>query len=189
MSLLFRKECQDVLNSYGLTQYHTEINGNKNISVTSECGKPLFTIKGIRFSKSSPTNKECDYALELFTKFMRKHEDIINQYIAAYVDVQAAALPADLYDSNRPSNVYAYSNANGPVYVKLGIATLNITFDKKIKSITLNTSPIDNLDELANFTQSEQYKEACELIDKLVKYKELDTIFQKINTKLNSCDI
>ena len=190
MSLLFRKDCQDVLNIYGLTQYHAEINCNKSISVVSECGKPLFGINGIKFSKSAPSVKECEYALELFSKFMRKHEDTINDYIAAYVDMEENKLPDDAYNTENERGVYLYSHSTyGPAYIKLPFATIQMTFEKKINSITLAKPPVDTLDELANFSQSEQYKEACDLIDKLNKFKSLELVFQKISSKLNSCDI
>jgi len=51
MSLIVRKKCQEILDGAGLSEYHADISVNNNLMIVTTCGKQLFSISGIKFSK------------------------------------------------------------------------------------------------------------------------------------------
>lgn len=84
MSLILRKNCQEHLNSIGLTSFHVGINDNKKLVIYTTCGKPFITVWGISFNRVSPTKDEIEYASELFNNFLIRHQQEIEDYINAY---------------------------------------------------------------------------------------------------------
>jgi len=82
MSLVLRKLCQESLDKYGLSVYHTEINEtSKCLMIVGECGKPLVNIHGIHFSRLVPSKEEIEYASELFIEFLDIHGKKIADYV------------------------------------------------------------------------------------------------------------
>lgn len=78
--LLLRQACQPVLDSYGLNDLHVTIK-DKTLTIVGGCGKPLVSIGGITFAKSSVSEKERIFVLSLFEAFMSKHSAAIIKYI------------------------------------------------------------------------------------------------------------
>ena len=92
MSLLLRKECQEVLDNIGLSTYHAEIKWirpsqwskekkGRFLSIVGECGKELVTLHGITFSRSSPSKAEIVIAAELLQEFLSNHRKTIKDLI------------------------------------------------------------------------------------------------------------
>ena len=86
MSLILRSMCQPVLDNHNLHSFHTGINDHHNLVVTTECGKPLFTLNGITFSRKSPYKPECVIAKDLLEEFLNKHSTLINNYLDSKAD-------------------------------------------------------------------------------------------------------
>lgn len=78
--LLLRQACQPVLDSYGLNDLHVTIK-DKTLTIVGGCGKPLVSIGGITFAKSSVSEKERTFAISLFEAFMSKHSAAIVKYV------------------------------------------------------------------------------------------------------------
>ncbi len=87
MSLILRKECQTPLDTYGLAEYHVRINDDKYLTIVGPCGKPLFSISGIVFSRTTPTLTEIAYATELLQEFLIKFKQEILDVIKAKSDL------------------------------------------------------------------------------------------------------
>lgn len=84
MSLLLRKLCQPILDDYGLGHLHaTEIDWNKTLRLTTECGKTSTTVTGIKFTKQIPNMQEIKYAAELLEEFLVKNKEKVNAYLKA----------------------------------------------------------------------------------------------------------
>lgn len=105
MSLMLRKACQETLDKYGLSMYHTEIGDSgyrgarKHLKIIGECGKELVTITGITFTRNEPKNAEIEYAVELFNDFMNMHGKLIQNYITrAKALMNAKKLATDFGD-------------------------------------------------------------------------------------------
>ena len=79
MSLILRKKCEQVLEASMLADYHTRIDNSNNLQIVGPCGQPLFSISGIKFSRSVPNTMEIIYAVELLEQFCNTHKvDILN---------------------------------------------------------------------------------------------------------------
>lgn len=102
---MLRKACQDTLDKYGLSMYHTEIGDSgyrgsqKHLKIVGECGKELVTITGITFTRNEPKNAEIDYAVELFGDFMNMHGKLMQNYVTrAKALMRAKELATDFGD-------------------------------------------------------------------------------------------
>lgn len=86
MSLMLRKECQEVLDNNGFNEYHVAIaqidrwDKNKVMSIVGPCGKELFKIKGVAFNRLTPTKMEIEYAVELLADFFRMHKKDVQAF-------------------------------------------------------------------------------------------------------------
>ncbi len=117
MSLILRKECQTPLDTYGLAEYHVRINDNKQLTIVGPCGKPLFSISGIIFSRVTPTLAEIEYAKELLQEFLIKFKQEILDVIKAKSDlfkVQSSMteLPDNFEKSYANSKYITYYSSN-----------------------------------------------------------------------------
>lgn len=81
--LLLRKACQPLLDGAGLKDLHVGVSphGQRALSLVGKCGQTLVVIGGIAFSKNTITNKEREYATELFAKFLKQHAEVLSEYI------------------------------------------------------------------------------------------------------------
>ena len=87
MSLILRTTLQDHLNNYGLGDYHIRIDGNQNLSIAAECGKPFVTVQGIQFASGRPTKAEINAANDLLEEFILTHRETIKATIVAKSNV------------------------------------------------------------------------------------------------------
>lgn len=125
MSLLLRQACQETLDKFGLSMYHTEINNQgryspKHLNIVSECGKILVTITGITFTKNEPTRAEIEYAVELFNDFMVMHGKLMHNYVTrAKALQQLKDLKSDFGDfSVSEEKDYNWKNGQKEWYIK-----------------------------------------------------------------------
>jgi hypothetical protein len=86
MSLILRRECQEVLDAADLHNFHVEII-NKYLAIVGECGKPLVTISGIQFSRGTPSKAEIPYAVELFNAFVTKYKLLFEEFTKIKADL------------------------------------------------------------------------------------------------------
>ena len=81
MSIILRKEGQELLDGLGLQNYHFAIADNNDMRIVGECGKPLCTVKGVMFTRKTPAMREIDYALELADAYLAKHLPLLRELI------------------------------------------------------------------------------------------------------------
>ena len=81
MSIILRREGQELLDGLGLDSYHFDINSNKNMVIVGECGKPLCNVKGVTFTRAAPPTAEIKYALELADAYLTKHLEVLKEVI------------------------------------------------------------------------------------------------------------
>ena len=102
MSLLLREATQQHLDAVDLSEYHTSMNHNKNPTIVGECGKPLFTLHGVTFSRAAPTVAEINIAAKLVKEFLAKHSKAIDSVLKAQVARHAATSKLDKYTAVHP---------------------------------------------------------------------------------------
>lgn len=83
MSLILRKECQDILNGYGLDMLHVGVR-DRYMQIVGQCGQTILAVQGIQFNSRTVTKAEISLGTELFAEFMKKH----NKEIRSYMDVR-----------------------------------------------------------------------------------------------------
>ena len=83
MSLPLRKVVQPILDANKLESYHAAISDQKFFRIVGECGKPLFTVTGIEFTRREPTVADIEFATELFQEFLLKHKVKLDTFMAA----------------------------------------------------------------------------------------------------------
>lgn len=81
MSLILRRDCQNILDENGMGQFHVDISDQKHLRVVTECGKPLVNIHGIKFNRAVPSEAEIQYAVELFDTFFAKHRLLFKKFV------------------------------------------------------------------------------------------------------------
>ena len=113
MSLLLRKECQNLLTSHGLGNYHAAIGRHiRYLEIVGSCGKPFATIYGVLFSRNIPTKAEIEYAVTLLEDFLLAHKTTVQNFLKA---AQALANTPDTKET--PDMVIPYiSIINGTYY-------------------------------------------------------------------------
>jgi len=94
MSLILRNKCEEVLEEFQLGDYHARVNDNNNLVVVGVCGKPLFSISGIKFSRSVPSIIEIKFAVDLLRDFCAAHSEAITNVIST----KAALIKAKTYE-------------------------------------------------------------------------------------------
>ena len=81
--LLLRRDCEEILNKAGLGELHVQRNNTqKCLSIVGQCGQEIVTIYGIALN-SSLKDKEREYAVTLFDRFVSKNGKEIKAAIAA----------------------------------------------------------------------------------------------------------
>jgi hypothetical protein len=118
MSLVLRQKCQQLLDDNNLSMLHADINAhNYYMELATECGKPVTTIKGVQFSRRSPTMGEIDYAVKLLDAFLVKHRDIIYKAVNKMFRLREleAEPPIPVYSYGHgkediSENIYAWNN-------------------------------------------------------------------------------
>jgi hypothetical protein len=104
--LLLRQSCQPILDTVGLSDFHTTIQ-NKCLTIVGPCGQPLVSIGGIQFAKSTISSDEREFATELFAKFIDKHGTAIVDYVTQkqhFNTIEKPSLPDGAYGTNTNGN-------------------------------------------------------------------------------------
>lgn len=93
MSLPLRKAVQPILDTAKLESYHAAISDEKYFQIVGECGKPLFTITGIEFTRKEPTIADIEFSIELFEEFLLKHKVKLDNFMAKGAKFNAMKAP------------------------------------------------------------------------------------------------
>lgn len=181
MSLTLREKCQPVLDQYGLQNYHIEIEPNRGMEICGECGQRLVKVKGVTFSKSSPTLKEMEYSIELLDSFLIKHITILKRMMAqkeisrGLEQVEHEGFSLGRY-SNGVEVTYSPDKKYSITFNEDGTVAVNITFPsvKEANSFKI-TKDIE--------------KKIKEIADSRNKIIESNKLLQELNSELNQCSI
>ena len=204
MSLMLRKACQDVLNDNNLPNYHVRIDASKCLSIVGPCGKPLLTISGIVFSRTTPTAAEIEYAVELFYSFMEKHEIALNHYIELVTEVGELLSKNELIldDSVEVSLNTGWHYAPGTsvrietmeprIIVKASPLAVTLNLDLQITDISVcsKSEPFDAASiNLKAIPKKKEIKVALSVLQQRSNIWKLEQEMQKAVNQLSSCDI
>ena len=179
MSLTLRKECQEQLDNAGFQNYHVDIDGSRHLVIVSECGKPLVTVHGVRFSRTQPTGSEIDYAVELLGSFLIKHQGTLAEFINAKREME------ELPDCPEFPTVIPSGTR---VTVKLADG-LSLQIHE---NGSVSTHPC-SLDSIEDFNTTKVTEEQLAQVQKIADWrKESNELFMKVSklqSKLNNCAI
>lgn len=185
MSLILRKTCQPTLDSVGLGEHHVTLDGNKYLTVSCDCGSPLFRVFGIRFDRTNPSKAEIEYAAELFKEYIKKHTSTIKKFLkaqTAFNNKPKLIMPESIELSYGNRYLYHLSTTDPEVILPFelvdGVAICNsnlngvtyqnvskVKFDQKkmdtaVKELVLfNTYSADS----ASFNNMQNLMDSCEL--------------------------
>lgn len=186
MSLQLRKMCQPILDNAGLSNYHVRINDHHyTLSITEECGKSLFDINGIQFTRKAPTKTEMEYGAELLNAFLIKHAIKINEYnkIKSTMPVNpekghAWASAWDVSEDNKKFTIYRLNDLDFELNYLDGIMLCTIT--TKDKKVLIRTR--DN--KFYSIKEIHAYKVNTDLEKEYRKVLKQYALFNKANKKL-----
>ncbi len=185
MSLILRRESQELLNSNLLGDYHIDIDSNYNMAVVSTCGKPLFTIKGVTFAKRNPTLAEIEYAVSLLRDFLAMHNQDIKKYFVTLPIGQSAQNKLDTLAKKYKTG---YSPLTHRAITTFNGVTFECAYDNDEYTYAYGVSTCNRV-----FITKKQYtKVEKELIDVIKQATLLKTDITKMNEalkKLVACDI
>lgn len=185
MSLMLRKQCQEILDNHGLNNFHVEISHSKHMAIVSECGKPLVHIQGITFSRTNPTKDEIEYAVELLGPFLIKYKNEIQEYL------KELAVLAGMKEQNQNGDNY---------HIAVYGDGANINYRDDIWSITLHSNgdikeigstKIIKEDEIdGNFSMDMKlYDEMRTTLSKFLAYRAQEDKVDNVSRKLSVCTI
>jgi hypothetical protein len=90
MSLTLRTKCQPILDEHNLHGFHVDVHREERVLViVAECGKPLTSIFGIRFSRTAPSNAEINAAVPLFSEFMIRYNHVVHEMWQARIALRS----------------------------------------------------------------------------------------------------
>jgi len=184
MSLLLRQECQKVLDTNGLADYHVRIDGC--LVISGMCGKPLINIYGIKFSKNQPTKAERIYAVELLEEFLLTHKKQIQYYIKEYQKFKQ--IPRTI-PVNGSFKIIGYDK-NVCRYIDDGL-TLR-TPPSNSKETKPNIHDYNNMDieHISNYCWDEDlFNDAVDYLKEYEVYADKEAALDGLRLKLNTCDI
>ena len=182
MSILMRKAAQELLDSNGLSSFHVRIN-NKHLTIVGECGQPLVTVRGIKFTRDDPSQKEIAYAVELLDAFILKHKHSIENLMDK--KKKAAAYKVDaLVHLKEKDGRYKYTHhvvlSSNP---KVGLGMLNgevrVAIDAGFTVTEFNSLNVDDV-------VMKEYKKYVKQKEML---KQLEKDFLEAKASLETCDI
>ena len=134
MSLMLRKKCEDILNDTFLENFHVDIDPDtRYLRIVSECGKPLVTISGIVFSRTTPTNAEIEYCADLLEVFITKHRKELLSVIELQKKVKNANNLVNKYPQYEFNTTSSYSEAPSMLLYIDSIFVIRIYSNNKIK--------------------------------------------------------
>jgi hypothetical protein len=155
---------------------------NKTLTVSWECGSPLFRVFGIRFTRATPSKEEIDYASQLFSDYLEKHKATIKKIIKdqnKFNEQPILTMPARLKRNYRGS--YTYSIAD----------KVTFSFDlreSKVKNVSsISGVTLDNLSKI-KFNKKDMDKAINELIS-FINYEKISEKFNNIQGLIDSCEL
>lgn len=186
MSLILRKKCEPVLEASMLADYHTRIDTNNNITIVGPCGRSLFSISGIKFSRNVPNAAEIDYAVELLEQFCEVHKlDILNviktkeKLFKAIVPITPGEFTVNLHNKYI---VYHYgNNIQLHFYPATSIIEFGTSGCSEYQNITL--------EEIKLFTKVSLYKRMREVYNEVKAYDLIESTYSDAVSKLQTCEI
>ena len=181
MSLVLRKGCQPLLDKSGLDMLHVGII-NKTLTLQGTCGKSIVSVNGIQFNSKTITKAELEYAVELFSTFLNKHESDLKDYITKAKAFSQVEMP-------RPEDFGAKKNSYHGTYS----AEIEVNGYKYTVSITPTHTSFGSI---RHNDYTEVVKQIAKLKDKAdeyykvkAKYDKLNLENQKLLTAIVVCDI
>lgn len=179
MSILIRKQCQELLDANQIPFVHVEIR-NKTLTLVGQCGKPLVSISGIRFATNNPTKAEVAYATELFQSFLAQHATTIKTFIEAKKAFSEKEEP--VYQGQGEKQQYfpvriSYSSEDGVCKVTL-----------YPDQMTINISSADSVSDFFPFMLSCE-ADALPYFTALKEYREEEAKVADLASQLNQCNI
>jgi hypothetical protein len=197
MSIALRQAAQPLLDNIGLSQFHIEIApSTKFLSIVGECGKPLVTLSGIRFSKSDPTKKEIDYSCSLLDTYLSKNSELLLSVYKAKLAQSILVQPLARNYANVAGISQVY-NGNFQVVVDLAVAP-------RARSVTISfTEEVDLATARYGFTMGATTKDLVDILNNTngildgamayardsFAYAKASTELQAEIAKLNNCGI
>ncbi len=192
MSLMLRKKCQIILDSYNLQNYHVTISEEtKCLKIVTECGKPMANIEGITFSRICPTKDEIVYASELLQDFLTTHKVQFGLYVQARTTfinkkvIEMESKDGKVYfhtNYGSPDDMYL-SYMDGPFKFHLddagNIAKIEINDEKKAKPAVLTAYKYNSAKGAKAYKHLDAYRQ----------YKKEQGIVDAMLVELSSCDI
>jgi len=187
MSLILRKQCQDVLDTFKLQEYHTAISESQNcLKIVTECGKPLVNIIGIKFNRQQPTIAEIEFAVELLTAFLGTHAPTINSYITK---LRAFNKRPRLERKTKDFEIDSPYRAES-TQCTFKDAPFKFTINNKNNKITVNTWGEPSPYALTKFKYSpSKEKAARKYLKDLLAYEKDASALEAIKSELSKCDV
>jgi len=203
MSLILRKQCQDVLDTFGLSTYHIQICENrKHLQIVGECGQPLVDIYGIRFTRLVPSVAEITYAGELFDEFLGIHGKLIQSYVAKAKTFKAlkSVKPSNDFVRIDTGTDYNRNTGNHDVIgydfiIADSIADFKYKADKHGNQVKFLNGRVDPTSKITLATLS-KFKADPTLLTKAKKYlksyiayRQTETELEQLKDKLSKCNV
>ena len=169
--ILIRKECQEILDAVDLGQFHIESTSNRSkyypdsLQLTTECGKPLLSIKGIPVKSTRYSKAEREYTVSLFDAFLTKYLSEIKEYVALMKvaklhETREERLEALGYKGLHkwwfePNKLYALGYIDGPFYLQVieGVKHPNVQVCTVDVENTTKTKPEQSFRNLIAFQE------------------------------------
>lgn len=198
MSLALREECQPIINEFFMGDFHAMIDSNKKLKIAHECGKPLFTVRDIEFSKTVPTRKEIEYAAKLLEKFLISHEKTVNNYLTQIDKVSKLKLITNTTNYNVISNMHTkkgHITYTDSVF-SITLCNKNIWTEKIIINSTVRLTEVLTTDDFfasrnkTSFSLDKKlYKEMVKILIKYISQQVEISKVQKYKQDLETCNI
>ena len=174
--LQLRKDCQPILDDYGLSELYVTINDPKRLVLMSlNSTDKCLMFPSIDFTDKEPKKADRDYAKVLLNQFLEKHHKLL----AEYVEVQKDLIRAKKNMRFTPTDILRAYDDFGIMFTT-SISKLVVS----AKGIDINTTEtpediITMLGELPSVMSTIQ-----DYLDKVAIYKGLKRRFNLIDTKL-----
>ena len=203
MSLMLRKNNQDVLDSYGLSDFHVEIDDGyyKTLQIVGGCGKPLVSVPGIRFTRTQPTKVEIEYATELFMNFMDIHGKLIQTYVVkAKILAAKDELPKSLGKFTVQKITESFNNVLKSYRLDFIDGPLKYSYDispnmKKVTFYSVNIAKNANIktapSQFTKYTDnvSSLVKEGKKFIKWYYDRKKETEAVEKLHAEISTCNV
>lgn len=197
MSLILRQSCQSILDANGFWNFHVEINNDLEMYIAGECGQPFCPVKGVKFSRRSPSTREVQYAAELLDAFMAKHAAAMRDFIDMKhaIEEHATSEPVRSYKNGKGEKVQRvdrYGTAGVHVSVGLGHGSkfeVEVTFLRDKDEIEVEAK-IGDMADLSKVKLTDRQKKVIDAQREWVRTRRaLETRKEKAQQVLANCAI